>query len=131
MQRTRAGDIVLEEGSEGDTMLVIVNGRVRVEKKTLHRDSYTVSFLETGNFFGELALLDRDRRSATCVAESDCEFVVIHRSDFVAFGDRHAAAGLAITRRIASRLAERLLRANEDILSLFTALVQEVEGTLR
>ncbi len=131
MQRTRAGEVVLEEASEGDTMLVIVSGRVRVEKKTLHQDSYTVSFLETGNFFGELAMLDRDRRSATCVAETDCDFLVIHRDDFIAFGDRHHAAGLTLTRRIASRLADRLLTANDEIVTLFTALVQEVEGGLR
>ncbi len=97
----------------------------------MHQDRFTVSFLEKGNFFGELALLGRDRRSASCVAETDCEFLVIGRDDFVAFGDRHHAAGLAITRRVATRLAERLLAANEEILSLFTALVQEVEGALR
>ncbi len=131
IQRSAAGEVILQEGSLGDTMLVILAGRVRVERRTVHQDSFTVSFLEEGNFFGELALLGRERRSASCVAETDCEFLVIRRDDFVAFGDRHHAAGLAITRRVASRLADRLLAANEEILSLFTALVQEVEGELR
>jgi len=131
MKRSGAGEVILREGSLGDTMLVIVKGRVRVERRTVHQDSFTVSFLEAGNFFGEVALLGRDRRSATCVAETECEFLVIGRDDFVAFGDRHHAAGLAITRRVATRLADRLLTANEEILSLFTALVQEVEGGLR
>jgi len=131
IQESAAGEVILREGSLGDTMLVILSGRVRVERRTVHQDSFTVSFLEQDNFFGEVALLGRDRRSATCVAETDCEFLVIRRDDFVAFGDRHHAAGLVITRRVATRLADRLLAANEEILSLFTALVQEVEGELR
>ena len=130
IHRFKAGETVVEEGSYGDTMYAIIKGRVRVERQTLYHDHYTVSFLEAGNFFGELALLDRDRRSATCVAETDCEFLEIHRKDFITFGDRHPVAGLVITRTIASRLADRLLSANEEILSLFTALVEEVEGAV-
>ena len=129
MHRFSAGEVVLREGHEGDTMYVIKKGRVRIEKHTPAQDSYTVTFLdESGtSFFGELALLDRDQRSATVVAETDCEFLVINRERFFAFGDRHPRAGLVITRKIARNLAERLRRANKDIITLFTALVHEVE----
>ncbi len=126
----RAGQVVVQEGSEGDTMFVIKSGRVRVDKKTPYQDTYTVRFLKAGDFFGEVALLNRDRRSATCTAESDSEFLVLSRERFLAFGDRHPAAGLAITRKIASDLAHRLLQANEDIITLFQALVEEVEGAV-
>ena len=129
LKRVSAGDVVLREGHEGDAMYVIKHGRVRIEKHTPAQDSYTVTFLdEKGtDFFGELALLDRDQRSASVVAETDCEFLVISRERFFAFGDRHPAAGLVITRKIARNLAERLRRANKDIITLFTALVHEVE----
>lgn len=125
-----SGEVVLREGSEGDTMYVIKSGRVRVEKRTPYQDTYTVTFLGTGDFFGEVALLNRDRRSATCIAESNCEFLVLSRERFLAFGDTHPTAGLAITRRIASDLAYRLLQANEDLVTLFQALVEEVEGAV-
>lgn len=129
LQHVSAGDVVLREGHEGDSMYVIKRGRVRIEKHTPAQDSYTVTFLDEKetSFFGELALLDRDQRSATVVAETDCEFLVISRDRFFAFGDRHPAAGLLITRKIARNLAERLRRANKDIITLFTALVEEVE----
>jgi len=130
LHRAGAGEVVVTEGSEGDTMYVIKQGRVRVEKRTTYQDTYTVSFLAGGDFLGEAALLNRDRRSATCVAETDCELLVIARPRFLEFGDRHPAAGLVITRKIAGHLAHRLLSANEDIVTLFSALVEEVEGSI-
>lgn len=128
VRRAEEGEIVIREGDEGDAMYVILRGRVRVEKHTPYHDTYTVTFLdeERGGFFGELALLDRDLRSASVVAETSCEFLVIRREDFLAFGDCHTAAGLTVTRRIARILAERLRRANRDAVTLFAALVQEI-----
>ena len=128
-QWAQAGEVVICEADEGDSMYVITRGRVRVDKQTPYADTYTVTFLEAeqGGFFGELALLDRDLRSASVVAETPCEFLVIRREDFLAFGDRHPAVGLMVTRRIARMLAERLRRANRDLVTLFSALVHEVE----
>ena len=129
LRQVAAGTLVLREGDEGDAMFVIKQGRVRIEKHTPAQDSYTVTFLDENGtaFFGELALLDRDQRSASVVAETDCQFLVISRARFEAFGDRHPAAGLVVTRKIARNLAARLRRANKDIVTLFTALVHEVE----
>jgi len=125
-----AGDTLIREGEEGDSLFVIVEGRVRTEKRTPSGDLWTVRFHEKGGVFGELSLLDRVIRSATIVAEADCTFLVIDRERFQAFGDRHPAAGLAVTRRLAERLASRLRKANEEAVTLFAALVHEVERRL-
>jgi CRP/FNR family cyclic AMP-dependent transcriptional regulator len=131
-QRAGRGEIVIGEATEGDTMYVIRSGSVRVEKRTLYDDAYTVTVLgeQEAGFFGELALLDRERRSASVVAESDCEFLRIRRDRFEEWGDRHPPAGLRATRRIAQHLAGRLRRANADIVTLFSALVEEIEQRL-
>jgi CRP-like cAMP-binding protein len=126
----RAGEVIIREGEEGDCLFVLVEGRVRTEKRTPAGDSWTVRFHERGGFFGELSLLDRVLRSATVVAEADCTLFAIERERFHEFGDRHPGAGLLVTRRLAERLAARLRRANEDIVTLFTALVNEVERRL-
>jgi CRP-like cAMP-binding protein len=127
-RHAEAGEVLVREGEEGDTMFVLRSGRVRVEKRTPYADTYTVTFLdgESGSFFGELALLDREQRSATVVAETGCELLVVGREGFLAFGDRHPGAGLLVTRRIAQHLADRLRRTNRDMVTLFTALVQEI-----
>jgi len=130
LRSVRAGETILREGAEGDCLFVIAEGRARAEKRAPSGDSWTVRFYEKGGVFGELSLLDRVRRSATVVAETDGTLLVIERERFVAFGDRHPAAGLAITRRLAERLASRLRRANEDVVTLFAALVSEVERRL-
>ncbi len=123
------GHPIVEEGSLGESMFVLMRGKVRVEKRTPADDRYTVTFLsgENGDFFGELGLLDADRRSATVTAESECEVIVIERDRFLDFGNANPAAGLSVTRRIASNLASRLRRANDDVITLFAALVHEVE----
>jgi CRP/FNR family cyclic AMP-dependent transcriptional regulator len=122
------GRAIVEEDSLGESMFVLMRGRVRVEKKTPADDRYTVTFLshERGDFFGELGLLDSDRRSATVTAETECEVIVIERDRFLQFGDANPVAGLSVTRRIASNLASRLRRANDDVITLFAALVHEV-----
>ncbi len=128
VQKVPKGRAIVEEDSLGESMFVLMRGRVRVEKKTPADDRYTVTFLshERGDFFGELGLLDSDRRSATVTAETDCELIVIERDRFLQFGDGNPAAGLSVTRRIASNLASRLRRANDDVITLFAALVHEV-----
>lgn len=131
LERVDEGHVVVREGDEGHAMYVIARGRVRVEKRTAYEDTYTVTFLDAaeGGFFGELALLDREHRSATVVAVTECELFVLTRERFLAFGDRHPTAGLMVTRRIAQNLAERLRRANRDLVTLFSALVDEIEET--
>jgi CRP/FNR family cyclic AMP-dependent transcriptional regulator len=131
-QAAGLGDVIITEGSEGDTLYVIQSGRVRVEKRTLYDDSYTVAVLdvERVGFFGELALLDREKRSASVVAETDCRFIVLRRVRFLEWGNRHPVAGLKVTRRIAEHLAHRLRHANEDVGTLFSALVEEMEQGL-
>jgi len=128
VQKVPKGRAIVEEDSLGESMFVLMQGRVRVEKRTPADDRYTVTFLshEKGDFFGELGLLDSDRRSATVTAESDCEVIVIERDRFLQFGDANPVAGLSVTRRIASNLASRLRRANDDVITLFAALVHEV-----
>jgi CRP/FNR family cyclic AMP-dependent transcriptional regulator len=125
-----AGETVIREGDAGDALFVILAGRVRTDKRTPFGDPYTVRLLEAGSFFGELSLLDREQRSATVVAETECELLLVHRDRFLAFGDGNPAEGLLVTRRLAAHLSRRLRRANEDVVTLFSALVQEVEQRL-
>jgi CRP/FNR family cyclic AMP-dependent transcriptional regulator len=127
VRKAPAGEVVIREGSEGDSLFVILAGRVRTEKLTPAQDTYTVTVLEAGSFFGELSLLDRDIRSATIVAETDSEFLVITRERFLAFGDQYPGPALRLTRRVAERLCRRLRRANDDVVTLFSALVQEID----
>ena len=125
-----AGEVVFSEGSRGDALFVIRRGRVRTEKHTADQDPYTVRFFDKGDFFGELSLLEDVPRSATVVAETDGEFIVLSRDQFRGWCDAYPKSGLEVTRQVAQRLAERLRRVSEDVVTLFSALVNEIEQRL-
>jgi CRP-like cAMP-binding protein len=130
MRSFQKGDFIIKEGDQGDEMFILSRGRVSIEKRTLKDDSYTVVKLtdEMNVFFGELALMDDDVRSASVIAETDCECMVIKKADFDQLGDSDTRIGLYVTREIAKILAGRLRNASRDNITLFEALVNEIEG---
>jgi CRP-like cAMP-binding protein len=127
-RQCRAGDHVIDEGQEGSALHILNKGVVNVVKRTLAKESYTIVTLRDDEdaFFGELALMDREVRSASVVATSDCEFLVIDREDFLRLGDEDPWLGLLVTRAIGEVLAKRLRKTSEDMVMLFEALVGQV-----
>jgi len=127
-QECKTGDEVISEGVEGSELFILYKGTVSVHKRTLEREPYTIVTLRDDEdvLFGELALMDRDVRSASVTAETDCEFLVIKRDDFTRLGEEDARLGLLVTRAIGKELSKRLRKATEDIIVLFGALVEQV-----
>jgi CRP/FNR family cyclic AMP-dependent transcriptional regulator len=127
----RKGKYIIREGDYGDELFIILNGEIDIVKNTMQNEQYTVTTLnaDMGSInVGEIALIDNDRRSASVMANTDCECLVITRDDFIKFGDENPTAGLAITRSIASQLCANLRKSNSDIITLFSALVEEISA---
>jgi CRP/FNR family cyclic AMP-dependent transcriptional regulator len=126
----RKGQVIFREGNEGAELYIIKKGRVRILKNTLQNESYTVALLsaEQNAFFGEMGLLLNDRRSATVAAEENSVFLFTTRSKFIEFGENEPFAALLVTRRIAQILARRLQKMNKDVVTLFSALVDEIDS---
>jgi CRP/FNR family transcriptional regulator/CRP/FNR family cyclic AMP-dependent transcriptional regulator len=74
--------IVVHEGEPGDAMYVILKGLVKIVYYTPEGREVVLSLLGGGEFFGEMALLDKEPRSATVMTLEDSEFAYIRRSDF-------------------------------------------------
>jgi CRP/FNR family transcriptional regulator, cyclic AMP receptor protein len=125
----KKGQNIIKEGDEGDQMFILFKGIVEICKDTLAKEMYTVVKLsaEQNAFFGELALIDNDRRSATVIASTDCDLLIINKENFLKFGDKNSRTGLLITRKISQILGSRLRRANQDMVTLYEALVGEIE----
>ncbi len=124
-----AGTTVIKEGEVGSEMYVVFRGQVEIKKQTRAGDDYTVVKLDASQnvFFGELALVDDDKRSATVLATEDSEFLVITKKDFARHGETHPEIALPITRAIARMLAGRLRKTTVDMLTIFDALVSEIQ----
>lgn len=125
----KKGKVLIEEGNSGDELYILINGEIEIVKKTLQDEKYTVVTLDSkvgGIYVGEFALIDKDKRSATVTAKTDCEYLVIKRANFLKFGDEYPQVGLHITREIARSLSTRLRKSNTDVITLFSALVEEI-----
>lgn len=124
----RSGSLVVEEGQIGEELFILQRGEVEITKTTLQDEQYTVAVLgdEAHPFFGELALVDADKRSATIRALKPCEVLVLKRKDFEKLGNDHPHLGLSIMRNLAKIISRRFRDTNDDVVLLFEALVKEV-----
>ena len=75
-QAHKQGDTLFEEGDPGDTMLILAEGKLSIFKGGEH-GTQLLSHEGRGRMVGEMALLDNERRSATCVADTDCEVLTL------------------------------------------------------
>ena len=130
IQRVRKGEEIIKEGEFGDILFILLEGSVRIQKTTLQNQPYTVVILKEhmNVYFGEVALIDSDKRSATVVAETDCTLFSITRDSFLKFCEENPYIGYKITMQIARKLSASLRKMNKDVITLFEALVTEVEG---
>src|SRR5262245_46041527 len=75
----REGATIVRQGTRGETVFVMLEGTARVI-----RGGRTVARLSPGDFFGEIAVLDRRPRTANVVASSPVTVLVLHREDLKA-----------------------------------------------
>lgn len=110
-ERFRAGDLVIREGEIGSTLYVIRSGRMHVLRETDEGNAVILATLGPGEFFGELALFDRQPRSATVVAAEDTDTLSLGRVEILDIIRRYPEVALALLTSIGSRLrtADNLL----------------------
>jgi CRP/FNR family cyclic AMP-dependent transcriptional regulator len=114
-RRFARNEVVCHEGDPGDTLHLLVKGRVAVRVTTPLGDVATLTVLGAGNVFGELALVTPgSRRSATILALEPAETLVLRREHFDALRDEHPTVDRFLVDLLAAtvtRLSEQLLEA--------------------
>jgi CRP/FNR family transcriptional regulator, cyclic AMP receptor protein len=100
------GQLVCAEGDPGHQFYVIADGEAAVE-----HGGHTVAKLHPGDYFGELAILDRGPRSATVRALSDSRMYVLHEQSFVGVLTEVPALAQKLLASLASRLRDAESRA--------------------
>ncbi len=107
-RRYTAGKVILQDESEGDEMFLIVEGRVKIVKRTKTGEEKMLALLHAGDFFGELEMVDGRPRSATVTALDDCVTFTLHRKEF----DRLLSASHPFAVRLMQVLSIRLRALN-------------------
>ncbi len=131
-KRFSKSETIMQEGQEGDSMYILVSGSVEISKTLtmkMGEDDYTekekilTSFKAQDNvIFGEIAMIDRENRSASVMATTDCILLEIKRVDFLNLIEKKPQMGIKVLRKIAELLANRLRQSSQDIIRLTTAL---------
>jgi len=106
--------VVFFENEEGDFFFTILEGRIKVTILGDDGREVILSVLGPGDFFGEMALLDNEPRSATAIAVEESELLSLHRNDFQTVLNDNKS----ITSALIRVLSARLRRANHQISTL-------------
>jgi CRP/FNR family transcriptional regulator, cyclic AMP receptor protein len=106
--------IVKEEEEEGQTFFVIASGVVHVAVMTSEGKSAVLATLKRGDFFGEMALLDGEPRSASVVAAQECDLFLLYRRVFLDMLQRFPKIAI----HLLTEMSQRLRRANHHINTL-------------
>ncbi|MBN9696570.1 MAG: Crp/Fnr family transcriptional regulator [Zoogloea sp.] len=109
MERSRvrtyaANTIVVSEGDEGNSLFVVQSGALKAFLTDNAGREVTLSLLDPGDYFGELALLDEAPRSASVAAVTKSEVLQIPRSAFLALIEVHPACMQMVVRNLVGRI---------------------------
>ena len=111
------GEEIFHEGDAGSFMCILHSGQVAVQKSTGDGHPVTVATLRSGRAFGEMAVLDGERRSATCVAASDCQLLNLGKDSLEKMLNDAPKIAAKIIRALAISLSKRLRMADGQLLA--------------
>jgi CRP-like cAMP-binding protein len=114
-----ANEYIFMQNDPGIGLYIIIKGEVLITQETEDGERFDLANLGKGDFFGELALLDEETRSASAIAMKESQLAVIFKPDLDEFVEAHPKEGIKILRGISQIIATRLRNLNLDYLSLY------------
>ena len=112
------GFTVFRESDVSDKMYIIQEGSVEVfiERK---EKKIVLATLNRGDFFGEMAILRKDRRSASIKAVADCDVLSLNRDAVMDIISHNGVLGAKFLFNLAEVIAERLIETNKEVENYF------------
>jgi CRP/FNR family cyclic AMP-dependent transcriptional regulator len=130
------GSVILFEDDPGDALYVVVTGCVKVVLIGEDGREVILSVLKEGDFFGEMALIDDEPRSAHVIAMEDANLLVLRREDFQLRLREAPGMAVGLLRALSRRLREAddkigglvLLDVNGRVATLLLGMADENDG---
>jgi CRP/FNR family cyclic AMP-dependent transcriptional regulator len=107
-EEVEEGKTIVKEGDAGQCMYIIFKGRVRI-----HKGDHDLAVLSDRDFFGELSLLDTEKRSATATALADCTLFRIDQDPFYDVLEQRPEVIRGVMKILCKRLRSANLRISE------------------
>jgi CRP-like cAMP-binding protein len=114
-----ADSIIFEEGAVGSEMFIVKKGKIEIEISIKTGDELEVKslgFIEEGDFFGEMSIIENSPRSARAIAREETELVVLNKNRFYRLIEHSPEFAIKIVRRLSSRLKDANNRTKEVLL---------------
>jgi CRP-like cAMP-binding protein len=112
-RKYKKNETIIHAGDPGLGMYIIVKGSVEIQEEDEKGDKKTLAKLTDGSFFGDMALLDEDPRSASVIALVDSDIMGFFRPDFLDLIYRKPKLGIKVLLALARVIGERLRHSNE------------------
>ncbi|MEW6163455.1 MAG: cyclic nucleotide-binding domain-containing protein [Pseudomonadota bacterium] len=115
----KQNEVVFNEGDPGNYMLILVAGTLAVYKGG-EIGQHMLSYEGRGRVVGEMALIDQERRSATCLASSDCELMTLSADGLARLVVDHPSLAYRFMFALARLLSRRLRRTSGMLVEYLT-----------
>jgi CRP/FNR family cyclic AMP-dependent transcriptional regulator len=112
-RRYPKGEVIFHQGDVGTALFIIRKGQVAIRLSSPDGKEATLTLLERGDFFGELALLDGEPRSTDAVAREETELLSLQRESFHVFLASSPQAALGLLASM-SRMVRRVTQLVHD-----------------
>ena len=112
------GDLVFREGDDGDELFILAKGTASARLSVGEAQETRLMTFSAGTVFGEVALLDRETRSASIQADDDLVCYVLSASAFDELARAHPSTAIKLLVNLGRELSGRLRRANRTIYQL-------------
>src|SRR5579859_2794142 len=103
-RRYGRGELIFSQGEAGDGLYIVAEGHVSISRQNPDGDELIHTIYEPGEYFGELALFDREPRSASATAAQVCNLLFLSRSAFQSFLESHPGALLTCLEAVVGQL---------------------------
>jgi uncharacterized membrane protein len=110
--KLNAGEVLFQAGEPGESLFIVRSGSIEIFIKDTVGQKIVLTISEAGDLFGELSLLDSGPRTATAVALSDTELLVLDRDDLLLLFQKRPDSALNMLAAMSAmtRKADELLR---------------------
>jgi uncharacterized membrane protein len=132
-----ADHTLFQAGDPGDSLFIVLNGQIELFIKDTAGQKIVLTTAEAGDMFGELAMLDTGPRTATALALSESDVLVLDRDDLVLLFQRKPEAALhmlaalsGLTRKADELLRTRVSRNVNEEMEIHSTILQRIADWL-
>jgi CRP/FNR family transcriptional regulator len=110
----QVGERLFEEGEPGKAIFIVRSGRIELTRR-VGDGQRTLSLLGPGQMFGEMAILDNVKRTASATVKEEGTILLLYISTLDELIERNPRLGVKLLRNISVMLSTMLRRANQDL----------------